>query len=292
MGSRRASCRNIENHEYSGLVRVIGQIHNKALQSMRYFVKKYSLPVVAASVLGLALMLSPSANLQAAELRVLAGGAMSSVGADIKPQFEQASGHKLEIFFGTTPNLIKEATSGKTFDVGVVPVEVMQDALARAKFEAGPTVDIAHVGLGVAVRSGAQKPEIGNADALKATLLKAQSIASIPERATGYSIAKVFDRLGITEPMKAKMRAQPNPAQVVAVVAKGEVELGIFLINVLTAPGLEVVGPFPPELQENVVFTAAVASDAKDQTAAKALIEYLKGPAAVAIIRSKGMNPS
>ena len=231
-------------------------------------------------------------NLQAAELRLLAGGAMAGVWADIKPQFEQASGHKLEIFLGTTPNLIKEVTSGKPFDVGVVPVEVMQDALAKAKFVSGPTIDIASVGLGVAVRAGAPKPEIGTADALKATLLKAQSIASIPESATGYSIARAFGRLGITEPMKAKMKAQPNPAQVVAVVAKGEVELGIFLINVLTAPGLEVVGPFPPELQENVVFTAAVASDAKDQTAAKALIEYLKGPAAVAIIRSKGMNPS
>jgi molybdate transport system substrate-binding protein len=253
--------------------------------------KRYSLSV-AASVLGLALGLSPFANVQAAELRLLAGGAMSGVWADIKPQFEQASGHKLEIFFGTTPNLIKEATSGRPFDVGVVPVEVMQDASARARFVASPTIDIAHVGLGVAVRSGTQKPEIGNADALKATLLKAQSIASIPESATGYSIAKVFDRLGITEPMKAKMRAQPNPAQVVAVVAKGEVELGIFLINVLTAPGLEVVGPFPAELQQDVVFTAAIGSETKETTAAKDLIEYLKGPAAVAIIKSKGMNPS
>lgn len=253
--------------------------------------KRYSLPV-AASVLGLALVLSLSANVQAAELKLLAGGAMSSVWAEIKPQFEQTSGHRLEIFFGTTPNLIKEATSGKPFDVGVVPVEVMQDASSRAKFVAGPTIDIAHVGLGVAVRSGAQKPEIGTADALKATLLKAQSVASIPESATGYSIAKVFERLGITEPMKVKMRAQPNPAQVVAVVAKGEVELGIFLINVLTAPGLEVVGPFPAELQQNVVFTAAVGSETKEAAAAKALIDYLKGPAAVAIIKSKGMNPS
>lgn len=239
---------------------------------------------------GAVLMVS-AGNLHAAELRLLAGGAMSAVWADIKPQFEQASGHKLEIFFGTTPNLIKEATSGKPFDVGVVPVEVMQDSSARAKFVAGPTVDIARVGLGVAVRSGAQKPEIGTADALKATLLKAQSIASIPESATGYSIAKVFDRLGITEPMKAKMRAQPDPAQVVAAVVKGEAELGIFLINVLTAPGLEIVGPFPAELQQNVVFTAAVGSESREATVARALIEYLKGSAAVAIIKSKGMNP-
>lgn len=188
---------------------------------------------LAAALLGLALVLSATATVQAAELRLLAGGAMSGVWAELKPRFEHASGHKLDIFFGTTPNLIKEAVAGKPFDVGLVPVEVMQDASARAKFVAGPTIDIAHVGLGVAVRSGAPKPDIGSADALKATLLKAQSIASIPESATGYSIAKVFDRLGITEAMKAKMKAQPTPAQVVAAVAKGEAELGIFLINVL-----------------------------------------------------------
>jgi len=152
-------------------------------------------------------------------------------------------------------------------------------------------VNVAHVGLGVAVRAGAPKPDIGTPDALKATLLKAQSIASIPESATGYSIARVFDRLGITEPMKAKMKAQPNPAQVVAAVAKGEVELGLLLINVLTAPGLDVVGPLPPELQENVVFTAAVASETKNASAATTLIEFLKGPVAVTIIKSKGMNP-
>jgi molybdate transport system substrate-binding protein len=217
---------------------------------------------------------------------------MANVWAEIKPQFEQASGHKLEIFFGTTPNLIKEATSDGAFDVGVVPVEVMQDAAARARFAAGPTSDIAHVGLGVAVRAGAPKPPIDTADALKETLLKAQSVASIPQSATGYSVARVFERLGITEPMKAKMKAQPNPAQVVAAVAKGEAELGIFLLNVLTAPGLDVVGPFPAALQENVVFTAAIASETGNAAAAKALIDYLKSPAAAAIIKSKGMNPS
>src|SRR6476659_2812243 len=102
--------------------------------------KRYSLPV-AASVLGMVLVLSTSANVQAAELRLLAGGAMSGVWADIKPQFEQASGHRLEIFFGTTPNIIKEAASGKPFDVGVVPVEVTRDAAARARFAAGQTLD-------------------------------------------------------------------------------------------------------------------------------------------------------
>jgi molybdate transport system substrate-binding protein len=238
---------------------------------------------------GLAFIIAGGGAVQAADLRVLGGGAMASVWADIKPKFEQASGHKLDIFLGTTPNLIKEAKSGNAFDVGIVPVDVMQDVAAKAKFVTGPTTDIARVGLGVAVRSGAPKPDIGTAAALKAALLNAQSVASIPESATGYSIARVFDRLGIAEAMKAKMKAQPNPAAVVAAVAKGDAELGLFLINILTAPGLDVVGPFPAELQETVVFTAAIATGTKEADAAKALIEFLKGPAGVAIIKARGM---
>lgn len=216
---------------------------------------------------------------------------MTGVWTDLRPQFEQATGHTLDIFFGTTPNLIKEATSGKPFDAGVVPADVMLDAPTRARFASGPTIDIARVGLGVAVRSGAPRPDIGTSDAFKATLLEARSIATVPESATGYSVARVFDRLSITEQMKAKMKAQPGPPQVVAAVANGEADLGIFLVHVLAAPGLDVVGPFPPDLQENVVFTAALAAATREAGAAGALLDYLKSPAAVAIIKSKGMTP-
>ena len=225
------------------------------------------------------------------DLRILAGGGMAGVWADLKPQFEQDCGHRLDIFFGTTPNLIKEATSGRPFDAVIVPADVMQDPLARAKFAPGPTIEIARAGLGVAVRSGAPKPAIGTPEAFKAALLDAASIATVPESATGYSISRVFDRLGITQQMKAKTKAQPGPAQVVAVVAAGEVALALFLVNVLTTPGLDVVGPFPPELQEPVVFTAALSADTKKAGAAQALLDYLKSPAAVAIIKSKGMTP-
>ena len=245
----------------------------------------------AASILGLALVLSPIANVQAAELQILAGGAMTGPLRELSAQFESASGHKVVFRFGTTPELIKLATTGGPFDLGIVPVDVMKDATARVRFASGATTDIARGGLGVAVRSSAPKADIGTPDALKQTLLTAQSIATIPASATGTQVLRVFERLGISEAMQAKMKPQPTPAQVVQAVAQGEAELGVFLLNVLTAPGVDVVGPFPAELQQEVVFTAAVAANTKEVEAAKAFITYLTTPAAAAVIKAKGMNP-
>ena len=252
---------------------------------------KASVDVVAAAVLGLALALSPILNVHAAELQILAGGAMTGPLRELAAQFEQASGHKLVFRFGTTPELIKLTTTGGPFDLGIVPREVLKDAAAQAQFASGPTTDIARVGLGVAVRSGAPKPDISTPDTLKQTLLKAQSIATIPASAAGAQVMRVFESLGISEAMKVKTKVQPGPAQIVEAVANGQAELGVFLLNVLKAPGLDIVGPFPAELQQEVVFTAAVAVNTKEAEAAKAFINYLKTPAAAALIEAKGMNP-
>jgi molybdate transport system substrate-binding protein len=214
--------------------------------------KKSSL-TAAASILGLALVLSPIAHVQAAELQILAGGAMAGPLTELAASFESASGHTLVFRFGTTPELIKLATTGGPFDLGVVPQEVFKDAAAQAQFASGPTTDIARVGLGVAVRSGAPKPDISTSEALKQTLLNAPSIATIPASAAGAQVLRVFESLSISEAMKAKTKVQPGPAQIVEVVAQGEAELGVFLINVLTAPGLDVVGPSGDEVAADAV---------------------------------------
>jgi molybdate transport system substrate-binding protein len=238
------------------------------------------------------LVLLPVVPMQAAELKILAGGSTTGWLNELAPQFERASGHKLTIHFDSTPNLIKQATSGAPFDAAVVPVDVFKDAAARARFAAGPTIDIARVGYGVIFRAGAPKPNVSTSDALKKALLAAQSIAFVPESAAGAYVLKTFDKLGVADAMKAKTRPQATPAQIAPAVAKGEAELGIFLANVLIAPGVESAGPFPAELQQDLVFTAAVAADSKDAEAAKAFIAFLTTPASAAVIKAKGMNPA
>ncbi len=239
---------------------------------------------------GLALALWPIAKPQAAELQVLAGAGIAAPLREIAAQFENTSGHKLVIRFGTTPELIKMAASGP-FDLGVVPVDVFRDAPTRTQFAPEPTRDVARVGIGVAVRSGAPKPDISTPEALKQTLLKARAVASIPASATGTLLSGIYERLGISEEMKAKTKAQPGPAQITEAVVKGDADLAVFLTNVLTDPRLDMVGPFPAEIQREVVYQTGVATSSKEPEAAKAFIAHLLSPAAATVIKSKGITP-
>jgi molybdate transport system substrate-binding protein len=245
--------------------------------------------LILASVVAAVLGLSPVAR--AAELRVIAGGSMTASLNALTPEFEKATGHKLSTHFDSTPNIIARINSGTPFDVVVVPVDVFKDTAAKARFAPGPTIDIARVGYGLIVRAGAPKPDISSPDAFKKALLAAPSIAFLPASAAGAYVTKVFERLGIAEEMKAKTKVQATPAQIAPAVAKGDAELGVFLTNVLIAPGVELVGPFPGDLQQELVFTSAIAADTKEADAAKALIDYLRTQAATAVIKTAGMTP-
>jgi molybdate transport system substrate-binding protein len=242
-----------------------------------------------AVILGLAL--STMTTVQASELKLIAGGSLTGLFRELGPQFEKTTGHTLSIHFDSTPNIIARINSGTPFDVAVVPADVFKDAAARSHFASGPALDIARVGYGVIVRAGASRPDISTPDALRKTLLDAKSVASVPASAAGAYIAKVYDRLGIGDDIKAKTRVQQAPSAIAPAVAKGEAELGIFLTNVFNAPGIELVGPFPADLQQELLFTAAIAADTKAPDAAQAFMDYLKTPAVTAAIKAAGMTP-
>src|SRR5262249_18243018 len=206
-----------------------------------------------------ALVLATMTQVQASELKLIAGGSLAGLFKELGPQFEKASGHTLSIHFDSTPNIISRINAGTPFDAVVVPIDVFKDASARSHL-AEPAVNIARVGYGVIVRAGAAKPDLSTAETFKTALLAAPSVASVPASAAGASITKVYERLGIAEDMKAKTKVQAAPTAIAPAVAKGEAEVGIFLTNVFNAPGVELAGPFPADLQQELVFPAAVAT--------------------------------
>lgn len=236
------------------------------------------------------LMMATVTASSAAELKLIAGGSLAPLFKQLGPQFEKASGHTLSIHFDSTPNIISRINAGTPFDVVVVPADVFNDAAANSHL-VEPAVNIARVGFGVIVRTGATKPDLSTPDAFRKALLAASSVSSVPSSAAGAYIGKVYERLGIADQMKAKTKVELAPTAIAPAVAKGEAELGIFLTNVFNVSGIELAGPFPGDLQQELVFPAAVAKDAKEPAAANALIDFLKTPAAVDAIKSVGMTP-
>jgi len=237
--------------------------------------------------LALALAVAPA---RAADLQVIAGGGIAVPLNEIAAQFEQTSGHKVVIRYGTAPELIEIART-TPFDLAVTPSEVFQDESAAEQLVPGRTTDIARVGLGVAVRTGAPKPDIGTSDALKQALLTARTVGTIPASAAGAQVMKLFDRLGVAKEVKAKLQAAANPTKLLEVMTSGQAELGIFITNVLTANGLDMVGPVPAELDYVLTYTSGIARRAAQAQIARAFLDYLRSPQATAVLKARGLMP-
>jgi molybdate transport system substrate-binding protein len=239
------------------------------------------------------LRIASGSDANAAEIKVLSGGGIRSVLQELVPRFERASGHKVTIKFGISNQLKEAIEGGESFDIAILTRPVPDGLEKQGKFATGTLAEIARVGIGVAVRTGAPRPDISTVDAFKSTLLNAKSISHAKESQSGIYFAKLLERLGIAEAVKSKTKSMPGGAVgVVGPVAKGEAELAVSAItDILGTAGVELVGPLPSELQDFVVFTAGVGTSAKEPNAAKAFINFLISPEAASIIKSSGMEP-
>jgi molybdate transport system substrate-binding protein len=253
--------------------------------------------LVAAANIGFILLLVHGIGAEAAELKVLSAFGMQSVLEDLRPEFERATGHKLTISFATGGATVKRVQGGEAADVVITTQPGINTIVKDGKAAAGDVTALARAGIFVAVRKGAPKPDISSPDALKRTLLAAKSISYVDPGsggASGIHFAKVLDRLGIASEMKPKT-VFPNPktpAEVGVVVANGEAEIGVHIVQELTpVAGIDLVGPLPGDLQDTIVFSAAIMTAAKDAVAAKALIDFLRTPESAKVIKAKGMEP-
>jgi molybdate transport system substrate-binding protein len=241
------------------------------------------LPVLAAVGAGTA---------RAAEIKMLVSNAMKTSLEDLVPQFENTSEHKLAITFGAASELKTEIEKGATFDLAILTPAVI-DALATAgKVVAASRVDIARAPFGMASRKGAPKPDIGTVEAFRRALLDAKSIAYVEAGAGAPYLKSVFERLGIADQVKPKLKSLPTSNPAAHAVANGEAELGITAISeILPYAGAELVGPLPAEIQFYSVSAAVIAANAKQPEAARSLIKFLTAPATAAVLKAKGLTP-
>jgi molybdate transport system substrate-binding protein len=228
----------------------------------------------------------------AAEIKVLASNALKSSIEELAPQFEKASEYKLIVTFGAAAELKTSIEKGAPVDVPILTIAVTDDLIQEGKFTAVGRIDIARSGAGVAGRKGASKPDISTTDAFKRALLDAKSIAYVEAGAIASYLKNLFERLGIAEQIKPKLKPQPTSNPPAKAVANGEAELGITQISeILPYADAELIGPLPAEIQIYTVYPAAVAADTKEPDAAKALIKYLTTPAAIAVLMANGLSP-
>jgi len=224
----------------------------------------------------------------AAEVKVFTSRAIATVLDKIGPEFERATGHKLDVISGFSPVFVKRINAGEPFDVVVSPPSTIDGLIRDGKVVAGTRTDLVRSGVGVEVRAGAPRPDISSVEAFKRALLNAKSIGYLPTA----GVPQLVERLGIADAIKSKVTI-PASDIVSELVAKGVLELGVVVITqILTTPGVELVGPLPPEIQFYTVFTAGVAAGSKAPGAARDLIRFLTGPTAIPVIRSQGMEPA
>jgi molybdate transport system substrate-binding protein len=248
--------------------------------------------LIATMAIGAALLLPDSAIAESTEIKILAASAMRGPINELSSDFERSVGRKVVVKYDAVGVLKRQVEAGEAFDVVVLTPSLIDDLVKSGKVAANTPTDVARSALGVAIQAGRSKPDISSPEAFKRALLAAKSITYAQEGTLAGYLERVFERLGIGEEMKAKNKPQLVGGQVAEAVARGEAELGFTTLSlILSVPGAELLGAFPPELQRYSVFTAGVSAGAKTPEIGKAWIRFLTAPAAVPVLKAKGMEP-
>lgn len=234
---------------------------------------------------------------QAADIHVLATGALSAAFRELGPGFERETGNRLVISwgpsYGASPDALPMRIKNReAMDVCFMIGAALDDQIKQGNFVADTRVDLAESGIGVAVMAGLHKPNVSTVDGLREALLAAKSVA-FSEGASGtYITGTLFTKLGIAEQMKDKSIQIKGRELVGAAIERGDAQLGLQQISELRAiPGIQYVGPLPAAVQKVSVISVAIAKNAREVKAAEALIAYLKTPAAAEKFAKSGLDP-
>ena len=240
-----------------------------------------------------ALLLAGEAH--AADLKVIAAGAVRGLIGQIIDDYSKQTGRKFDFTIGTTGQLRTVIASGQPADLLIVSAPLMTELEKIGNFLVGSRTPLGRVGIGIAVRDGAARPDVATPENFKAALLAAKSIAYTDPAAGGTSgiyFASVADRLGIGDAVKAKAVLTKGGREAAIEVAEGRAEMAIvFISEALVVKGVTVAGPLPPSLQDYSDYAAAIPASSVDPEAARAFVTALTSPAMAERWRSNGFEP-
>lgn len=244
-----------------------------------------------AFVFAAAVLFVSSPRASAADIAMLATGATKEIVLELIAQFEKRTGHKVVPTWTGTAGIRKRIGDGEIYDLVIVGAPVIDSFIAQGKVVPGSRTELMKSAVGVAVRAGASKPDIGSSEAVKTMLLAAKSIG-YSTGPSGDHVVSLIERFGIADQIRPKLKQVPTGGRMETIITTGEAEIGFQQISELIhAPGVDYVGPLPAEIQKITVYSAGIHANAKQPEAAKALVNDLAARDAAPVIKHHGMEP-
>ena len=244
------------------------------------------------AVIGFGLLVTEAAlaGAQAAEIKIMAPRGIWTVLQESGPEFERATGHKINFSVDLAAVVTRRVNAGEAFDIAVATPQQIDALVKDGKILADTRSDLTKAGIGVEVKKGAPKPDISTVDAFKRAMLAAKTIGYLKIGTSGQMVAAAFAKIGLTDLVKDKL-ILPEDDVVSEMVAEGKIEIGMVNISqILTSHGVDLVGPLPAEIQSYIIFTGGVSAKSANPDAARELMKFFKS-GAVPTIRKQGMEP-
>jgi len=248
---------------------------------------------IASAVINLCLFAVAGTYASAADINFLCAAALRPPMAELIPAFEQVSGHKIVVRYGNVGALTGRIQKGEAMDVAIVSPTQVEELIKQGRVR-GAGVNVAKVGLGMAVRKGVPKPDISSVEAFKRALLNAKAIG-YNDPATGspagIHIARLAEQLGLAKELAPRTKLNGGSLPTFEALSKGEIEIGFAMVNqIIEDSRVDLAGPLPEAIQDTTIFMAAVGASSNDMQASKELIDFLVSPHASAVFKARGLG--
>jgi molybdate transport system substrate-binding protein len=226
---------------------------------------------------------------RAEELRLIGSPGVRSVVSDLGQRFEAATSHKLIADFEVFAGLKRRIDAGEAFDIAVLSPALIDDYIKQRRIIADTRTDFGRGGMGIGIRKGAARPDVGSVESLRRTMLDAKSVAYSKEGQSGVHFLSLLGRLGITQDMQSRIQPHSGPALTAAVASGAELVVTSITV-IIPAPGVELAGELPPEVQSYVGFTGGISASTTKAQTARAFMQFVTTPAAAPVFRTHGLR--